>query len=197
MKLTNLTNLSKLIQPNLSNQNYQTRPTKSTKPNLPNQTYKTNQSKPTKLNQTFKTKISKGTKSKHQNLIHEPNWHIQTTIKARQVKACPELGTAQPQLVSVFFLNYLTLSLFEQERSVRISPEIDCYTFFLGRQNKKMDFSFYAILDHVENSTFLPICCPTVHFHQIFIGYSYRPQNEQKDSGKSVELLIFTNFLHI
>ena len=32
----------------------------------------------------------------------------------------------------------------------------------LGRQNKSMDGSFNAILDHVENSSFFTICWPTV-----------------------------------
>ena len=56
--------------------------TPCTKLILPNQTYKT---------QPNQTKISKGTKAKRQNKIHEPNWQIQTLIKAKQVWACPSL----------------------------------------------------------------------------------------------------------
>ena len=55
-----------------------------TKQNLPNKTLPI---------QTYQTKLTKPKFPKEQN--HEPNWHIQ----ARHVQACPELGTAQPQLV--------------------------------------------------------------------------------------------------
>ena len=42
---------------------------------------------------------------------------------------------------------------------VRISPENWLAFIFLalGRQNKSMDGSFNAILDHIENSSFFPV----------------------------------------
>ena len=79
-----------LFTPNLPNKKYQRETTKlnlpnqtrPTRPNLPNQTYQTKSTKSSLPNQTYQT---------------EP-------IKARQVKACPELGTAQPQLVIVIIV---------------------------------------------------------------------------------------------
>ena len=99
-------------KPNIPNQTYQT---KLTKPNLPNQPYQIYQTQPTKRNIPNRTKHTKSKQQSknHQNQTHnshidesKPCQSIKTNkdlIKARQVKACPELGTAQPQLV--FFLN--------------------------------------------------------------------------------------------
>ena len=36
----------------------------------------------------------------------------------------------------------------------------------MGQQNKSMDGSFNANLDHVENSSFFTICWPTVHCYR-------------------------------
>ena len=56
----------------------------------PNQTYQTKPSKTTKLNSLYQTHQTKFT------IPNRPNW-----IKAQLAKAYPELGTAQPQLVSL------------------------------------------------------------------------------------------------
>ena len=103
----NLSNQIKPTKPSLPNQTYKT---KHTKPNIPNQPYKT-ESK----NQTYQTKCTKPTKlnqTKYQNYIHKLIWQIETMlVNQRKHRSSvsqtnlsfPELGTAQPQLVSTSF----------------------------------------------------------------------------------------------
>ena len=122
----------KPIRANLPNHTYQT---KLTKPNLPNQTYQT---KPTKSN------LPNGTYQ------HKPNCQIQTIlvnqalIKAWQVYVCPELGTAQPQLVcSLMHLNPTRRNSHQEsplseadkkQKSYRFSPRIEfCNLCILGQ----------------------------------------------------------------
>ena len=65
-----------------------------TKPNLSNQTYQTKFIKPNLLIQTYQTKPSKPPTEVSENKFNKD------TKRARLVEAIPELGPAQPQLVS-------------------------------------------------------------------------------------------------
>ena len=70
------------------------------KPNLPNQTYQTKHIKPNKQNLPNKTYQTKATKPKLQTSNRSKEEKI---MRAWQVQACPELDTAQLQLVFEFF----------------------------------------------------------------------------------------------
>ena len=87
----------------LQNQTMPTKPTqlsqtyqaKLTEPNLPYWTYKTKLTKPNLLYQTYQIKPT---------IANLPN-----QIKAQEAKVCPELGTAQPQLVSLLSFEWTAL----------------------------------------------------------------------------------------
>ena len=94
---------TKPTKPNLSNQIYQTKPTKT---NLTNQTHETKPTKPKLPNQTYQTKTTRPTYKTKPTKPNLPNLTYKTKISKFQ--SCPELGTAQPQLVlsrSIFFPN--------------------------------------------------------------------------------------------
>ena len=102
------TNGPKPTKPNLPNQTFQTKPTK---PDLPNLTYQTKPTKPNLPNQSYQTKPNIQTKPTKSNLLNKtyqtnPNHASQSNknkelIRAREALTCPELGTTQPQLVSI------------------------------------------------------------------------------------------------
>ena len=81
---------TKPTKPFLPNKTYQTKPTE---PNLPNKTYHTKPTKQNLLNQSFQTSYQS-----KENKVNKD------TIRAWQVKACPELGRAQPQLFLDLYL---------------------------------------------------------------------------------------------
>ena len=85
----NKTYQTKPTKPFLPNKTYQIKPTE---PNLPNKTYHTKPTKQNLLNQSFQTSYQS-----KENKVNKD------TIRAWQVKACPELAKAQLQLVSNFF----------------------------------------------------------------------------------------------
>ena len=112
------------------NQTYQT---KTTKPNLPDQTYQTKLIKPNLSNLKKLNKQNLPT-SQH---IHKSNQKIKTMlininkdlVKSRKVKAFPELGAAQPQLVLILkSSNFGTVSpilKIQRARQVRIKFSVD------------------------------------------------------------------------
>ena len=108
---SNRKNQTKSKDPKIPNKNYQTKPTKpdlpnqiyQTKPNLPNLTYYT---KHTKWSNIYQIKQqSKRTKIQFITILACQSIKLNKDIlKTRQVGACPELGTALPQLVFTYMI---------------------------------------------------------------------------------------------
>ena len=140
-------------KPNIPNQTYQT---KLTKPNLPNQTYHTKSTKPSLPNKTCQTQPNipnqsnkvKITKIKLISHIDEskPCQSIKTNkdlIRARQVKACPELVTAQLQLVLYFLIEF----------NFFLSNSLIFFNFFyyISYHIKFLDTMFKLNLDYADS----------------------------------------------